>query len=139
LKKIFKGLHLITNKHKYTAMKSYFSFLFIFFYLTSCKDESIKQVDANSKMLCLYQNVTPVTDPAVAPSVNQQGTPVTTTVAKGMNPQHGQAGHRCDIAVGAPLNSPVAAATNSQPQNAPAPPVNNAAGAAEMKHPQQKE
>jgi hypothetical protein len=49
-----------------------------------------------------------------------------------MNPQHGQAGHRCDIAVGA-LNSPVAAATNSQPQNAPAPTytVNNAAAADE--------
>lgn len=30
-------------------------------------------------------------------------TPVTT--AKGMNPPHGQPGHRCDIAVGAPLNS----------------------------------
>lgn len=35
---------------------------------------------------------------------------VTTTVApakvaKGMNPAHGQPGHRCDIAVGAPLNS----------------------------------
>jgi hypothetical protein len=27
------------------------------------------------------------------------------SVAKGMNPAHGQAGHRCDIAVGAPLNS----------------------------------
>lgn len=27
-------------------------------------------------------------------------------VAKGMNPAHGQPGHRCDIAVGAPLNSP---------------------------------
>lgn len=26
-------------------------------------------------------------------------------VAKGMNPAHGQPGHRCDIAVGAPLNS----------------------------------
>ncbi|WP_298118034.1 hypothetical protein [Flavobacterium sp.] len=26
--------------------------------------------------------------------------------AKGMNPAHGQPGHRCDIAVGAPLNSP---------------------------------
>jgi hypothetical protein len=26
-------------------------------------------------------------------------------VAPGMNPAHGQAGHRCDIAVGAPLNS----------------------------------
>ena len=28
-----------------------------------------------------------------------------TKVAKGMNPAHGQPGHRCDIAVGAPLNS----------------------------------
>lgn len=27
-------------------------------------------------------------------------------VAKGMNPSHGQPGHRCDIPVGAPLNSP---------------------------------
>jgi hypothetical protein len=42
---------------------------------------------------------------------------VTTTVAapvkvgKGMNPSHGQPGHRCDIPVGAPLNSPVAAKT----------------------------
>lgn len=29
-------------------------------------------------------------------------------VGKGMNPSHGQPGHRCDIPVGAPLNSPVA-------------------------------
>src|SRR5687767_5926308 len=29
----------------------------------------------------------------------------TTTIAKGMNPKHGQPGHRCDIAVGAPLDS----------------------------------
>ena len=29
-------------------------------------------------------------------------------VGKGMNPSHGQLGHRCDIPVGAPLNSPVA-------------------------------
>jgi hypothetical protein len=28
------------------------------------------------------------------------------TTKKGMNPPHGQPGHRCDIAVGAPLNSP---------------------------------
>ncbi|MFC0777701.1 hypothetical protein [Flavobacterium sp. HJSW_4] len=38
-------------------------------------------------------------------------------VAKGMNPPHGQPGHRCDIPVGAPLNSPAAkttaAATNT--------------------------
>jgi hypothetical protein len=135
LKKVFKGLYLITNKHKYAAMKSYLSFLFIFLLvLTSCKDESIKQVDASSRnVVPFYQNVTPVTDPAAAPSVNQQGTPATATVVKGMNPQHGQAGHRCDIAVGAPLNAPVVAAANSQPQNAPAPTytVNNSAGAAD--------
>lgn len=29
-----------------------------------------------------------------------------TEVAEGMNPPHGQPNHRCDIAVGAPLNSP---------------------------------
>jgi hypothetical protein len=44
---------------------------------------------------------------------NQQNVVTTTTmvpakVAKGMNPSHGQPGHRCDIPVGAPLNSPVA-------------------------------
>lgn len=33
-------------------------------------------------------------------------TMVQPTTAKGMNPAHGQPGHRCDIAVGAPLNSP---------------------------------
>lgn len=43
------------------------------------------------------QSVTPTPQPAAAP---QQVT------APGMNPPHGQPGHRCDIAVGAPLNSP---------------------------------
>jgi hypothetical protein len=46
---------------------------------------------------------------------NQKNVVTTTTAApvkvgKGMNPSHGQPGHRCDIPVGAPLNSPVAKA-----------------------------
>lgn len=48
----------------------------------------------------------------------QQQAPQTTQVqpqtAPGMNPPHGQPGHRCDIAVGAPLNSKPA--QKSQPQ-----------------------
>jgi hypothetical protein len=36
-------------------------------------------------------------------TVNSQPTPQ--KVAPGMNPSHGQPGHRCDIAVGAPLDS----------------------------------
>lgn len=41
--------------------------------------------------------------PSGAPST-VSAAPVAT--AKGMNPPHGQPGHRCDISVGAPLNSP---------------------------------
>lgn len=36
-------------------------------------------------------------------------TVTTAKTPKGMNPPHGQPGHRCDISVGAPLNSPIAA------------------------------
>jgi len=37
----------------------------------------------------------------VTPNTNSTATPITT--AEGMNPPHGQEGHRCDIAVGAAL------------------------------------
>ena len=52
---------------------------------------------------------------------NQKNMVTTTTVAapvkvgKGMNPSHGQPGHRCDIPVGAPLNSPVAKTAAATP------------------------
>lgn len=35
------------------------------------------------------------------------------TTAPGMNPPHGQPGHRCDISVGAPLNSPAKSTTGT--------------------------
>ncbi len=44
-------------------------------------------------------NVQPVPSGTVAPTVAAQAT------APGMNPPHGQPGHRCDIPVGSPLNS----------------------------------
>jgi hypothetical protein len=47
-----------------------------------------------------------------APVQQTQSQTVTTsktTTAPGMNPPHGEPGHRCDIAVGAPLNSKPAA------------------------------
>ncbi len=45
----------------------------------------------------------------------------TTEVAEGINPAHGQPGHRCDIPVGAPLNSPPGqgAAQTSAPATQP--------------------
>lgn len=46
--------------------------------------------------------VTPTTN---TPTTNTPATTVPAVTAKGMNPPHGQPGHRCDIAVGAPLDS----------------------------------
>jgi hypothetical protein len=54
------------------------------------------------------QTTTPSTvqgQSSTQPKVSVQPT-TPTTVAAGMNPPHGQPNHRCDIAVGAPLNSP---------------------------------
>ena len=44
---------------------------------------------------------TPMSVTPLMPAQKQAATPV----AAGMNPEHGKPGHRCDIAVGAPLNS----------------------------------
>lgn len=62
----------------------------------------LQQVPAAQPVNANPQNIT----------VNQQ--PAKT--AAGMNPPHGQPGHRCDIAVGAPLNSPPGKTTVQQPQ-----------------------
>ena len=50
--------------------------------------------------------VTPVTTVSSNPA-----TATTAATAPGMNPPHGQPGHRCDISVGAPLNSAPAKTT----------------------------
>jgi hypothetical protein len=88
------------------------------------------------------QGQTAAAQPAQTVQVNpNQQNVVTTTVAapvkvaKGMNPSHGQPGHRCDIPVGAPLNSPVAkpvaaapaqSGSTSQTFTVTPPPANNA-------------
>ncbi len=45
------------------------------------------------------------------PQVTMKEVPNTTKTAPGMNPPHGEPNHRCDIAVGAPLNSKPAPTT----------------------------
>ena len=62
----------------------------------------------NSPIAKPVNQTVPTTTTPVVPST---ATPVQTTTQietpAGMNPPHGKPGHRCDIAVGAPLNSPV--------------------------------
>lgn len=56
--------------------------------------------------------------------VDNNGKPKTIKTAKGMNPPHGEPGHRCDIPVGQPLNSkptPAPQQVQTVAQNTPAP------------------
>jgi hypothetical protein len=61
------------------------------------------------------------------PPVTMKEVPNTTKTAPGMNPPHGEPGHRCDIAVGAPLNSkpatPATVTTTTAPATIAAPPL----------------
>lgn len=99
-------------------MKSFSSLLFaISLLFISCKKELKPQDSPLSTKIVPFteaaktqqnQTLMPAQTPENQNKVNQNtavSTPV--AVAKGMNPAHGQPGHRCDIAVGAPLNSPV--------------------------------
>jgi hypothetical protein len=58
--------------------------------------------------------------PLANPTINPVTNPVrnvlpTTPTGAGLNPRHGQPGHRCDIKVGAPLNGPTLNSTPSLP------------------------
>ena len=82
------------------------------FILTSCKKELVPQ-DSAEKPEATTEDTTIATASTVnmtAPQTTiQQPTQVATPAASptkpGMNPPHGQAGHDCAVAVGAPLNS----------------------------------
>lgn len=97
---------------------------------TSCKkEEEAKEVTVSKEVSPFSDDFKGAEAPAVtatttppAPGMAPIGTATTSAVAqapvavaKGMNPAHGQPGHRCDIAVGAPLNSPPGKAPAAQP------------------------
>ena len=105
-------------------MKSFLSLLFITsLLLVSCKKELEPQDSTLPSKIVPFteaanqpksQTVLPTQTPQNTNMDNQNAaasTPV--AVAKGMNPAHGQPGHRCDIAVGAPLNSPIVVPKNN--------------------------
>ncbi|MFV5700051.1 hypothetical protein ACM55H_16950 [Flavobacterium sp. ZT3R17] len=105
-------------------MKSFLSLLFVSsLLLISCKKEIEPQNSTTPANIVPFTEVgKQMRDQASMSSQGQQNaamvnqnqasaTPV--PVAKGMNPAHGQPLHRCDIPVGAPLNSPVASAKNT--------------------------
>jgi hypothetical protein len=99
------------------------------FLLTACSNNNSEEtvVDKDIEKNTVQ---TPVVDsPSVekiAPPVNQVQMETITANQKtagspGLNPAHGQPGHRCDLAVGAPLPATVNTTTNAVPSVTPAP------------------
>ena len=105
-----------------------------FFALSSCKKEekatylkdadtatpatanSVEAAKSNAAGMLL-----PSPQNSASPAIPGQMTPgqpmaAGQKTAPGMNPAHGQPGHRCDIAVGAPLNSPAKGASSAPQQ-----------------------
>lgn len=87
------------------------SILFALFLGTffSCKKELEPQDSSGSTTLSTPNNT--LLPPVSSGQTNTQQNTVlpqqnANSNSTGMNPAHGQPGHRCDIAVGAPLNSP---------------------------------
>ena len=87
----------------------------------ACKKELEPQESSDSATPPVAENTEAVANSATAITPQAVATPQAATaqpqnvqvqpqqpakVAPGMNPPHGQPNHRCDIAVGAPLNSP---------------------------------
>ena len=121
-------------------MKNLFTPLFIIaFVLISCKNEAENQPPkvvvpfyqvANQQQNQTLKTPQPNQGQSLYPAPSAQNTTTQTqtvtapvAVAKGMNPSHGQPSHRCDIPVGAPLNSPVAKTNPSTTQVTPKPTV----------------
>ena len=121
-------------------MKKFSLALLASFALFACNDSSVEEKDTSLTVTdTAFKPVTPVTiaDTLMSAADSVKTQPVaqsltvpnpTTTVqqitapatsAKGLNPAHGQPGHRCDIAVGAPLNSPPKTTTPTVTQSAP--------------------
>lgn len=82
-------------------------FLIISFTSTSCKNE-IEPKENTTRLIPFTEIGMKMREEAAAKAAKKASQTAinTTNVAVGMNPVHGQKGHRCDIPVGAPLNSP---------------------------------
>lgn len=101
-------------------------------FITSCKKELEPQPSSETPLNeattdaipapADAQTITPQAPTTSAPVQTVQApTSTSTKTAPGMNPPHGQPGHRCDIAVGAPLNSPKGQTPTTTPAPTPQP------------------
>jgi hypothetical protein len=93
----------------------YYTLLATVITITSCKNN--ETVEANSgNVVPFWQQTSPAVQGQSTKSSGIQNSNLETGTATlaGMNPPHGQPNHRCDIAVGAPLNTAVSGGNSAQ-------------------------
>lgn len=91
----------------------YYTFLVTVVIFTSCKNDDVKKAPVTNGALVPFTQQTTTANSPQTPvagnhnlfSENNVVTTPSTSVVGAVNPAHGQLNHRCDIAVGAPLNS----------------------------------
>ena len=84
--------------------------------LVACDNNSSADKELNSQSSNSISDTLRDTSRSTLPTLNTQNTNQTTGSNTNLNPAHGQPGHRCDITVGAPLNSkPTAITQQTQP------------------------
>ncbi len=92
-------------------------------------DSSLPTFPATSASGALTDTSKPVFADSISAQAIKAGQPTLspksmqpkTTESIALNPKHGEPGHRCDIAVGAPLNSPVQPSQQTVPTVQPVP------------------
>lgn len=96
-------------------MKKFFlplTCLFVSLFCISCNNETEEETAAPATQAIPNTTSTP-------PGVTAAPTNTTSASTQALNPAHGAPGHRCDIAVGAPLNSPAATTAGTIPNQRP--------------------
>lgn len=103
-------------------MKSAITFISIFtlFAIVSCSPA--KNDSAQTSQIPVLPQSQTQSSPEITETPATEATPDENTTQVAMNPPHGQPGHRCDIPVGAPLNS---APRNTTPQITTSQPSNS--------------
>ncbi len=100
-------------------MKNFIGLLLIaVLILNSCKNEESPKENIPTAVIPFTEVGNQMRNKEANKTATQPNQTASSNVAdatkEGMNPPHGQSGHRCEIPVGAPLNSPVTTAKPNQ-------------------------
>lgn len=94
--------------------------------ISSCKNNETAKIQDNPRVavpftqqtVAAMQNQAAQTQGSAKHNLFHENNSATTpSILAGVNPAHGQPNHRCDIAVGAPLNTAIGGGTSAQPNS----------------------